>query len=174
MDRQDRLDDALEVSKGVVRSIARLIARTALDVAYGHDRYEVKVDEPKLSHWGDIITSEAFEFGKLNENSVIEVFGIDRFQPVLDRTGNDNSRANSLYVVEGAGYERVKNISSYDGDDPEFVMDGWRVRARRLAENGAYDPDGELIDFYETGSVMNKVFPEQIKTIGWMNLLDWD
>jgi hypothetical protein len=44
--------------------------------------------------------------------------------------------------------------------------DGWYVQARRLDDKGEYNPEGELIRFYQSGCFTNKA--EEVELVGNM------
>jgi hypothetical protein len=65
---------------------------------------------------------------------------------------HDDSRGQARFVVE----ESHPSMSSIDWPNPrqKFIFDpshlsehGWVVRARRLRDDGRYDPEGELVEF---------------------------
>ena len=59
----------------------------------------------------------------------------------------DKTRGRARFVVEA-----TEMTGGGTGHGPGDVYpDGWHVTARRLRDDGAYDPDGEVIRFYQTG-----------------------
>lgn len=69
----------------------------------------------------------------------------------------DLSYLKGAYVVEHARME-----GGGTGHGPGDVYpDGWHVRARKLADDGCYDPLGVMISFFQSGcfSVVNKEIP---------------
>jgi hypothetical protein len=130
----------------------------------------------KRAQVGDVIRSEAFALGvyetkrgrdgheKLNKKR-ITVDGITKSQPVgysnpdtprgkptqwleIETGAYDPSRGKALFVVEKANSQG----GSIGGHSPHDVFpDGWHIEARRLREDGTYNPRGEVIEFYQTG-----------------------
>lgn len=124
-----------------------------------------------LPQIGDVITSKDFAFGSWNYSlrSLIRVDGKTTSHPVtsgiseearmvaaavtgeispkevvIDYGAHDPSRGLAEFVVERAELEGGSTGGGMSGHDD--YPDEWHVTARRL-NNGAYDPNGELIDF---------------------------
>jgi hypothetical protein len=71
----------------------------------------------------------------------------------------DSSIANAKFVVETA------SLQGGCGDYP----DGWFVSARKLKDNGAYDPQGIEIGFYQSGCFIGVI--ERIQVVGKMKMM---
>lgn len=122
---------------------------------------------------GDIIRSEKFAYGcyetEFNNEGylqmvkgIIDVDGSTREQIAsyidpeskvrhpsyksIDIAAYDPSRGNALFVVEEARMEGGGTAMFND-----YYPDGWHVKARRLDSNRDYEPNGELIRFYQSG-----------------------
>ena len=65
-----------------------------------------------------------------------------------DISAYDESRGKAEFVVEEARMEGGGHAGHSPGD---IYPPGWRITARRLNNNGTYNPDGEIIKFYMTG-----------------------
>lgn len=142
-----------------------------------------------LPNMGDIITSPKFAFGYYDDEDkkFITVDGTTTERPVTYFVGedgrvalaaqsgkippkkrtvelgaNDPSRATAKFVVETAN---MQGGSHGFGDD---YPDGWHVRARRLSEDGSYDPKGEVIRFYMSGGFTCVV--NDVKIVGKMQM----
>lgn len=60
----------------------------------------------------------------------------------------DAKRPGKRYVVED-----TRHAGGGTGHGPHDVYpDGWEITARRLKDDGSYDPDGEVVRFYQSGS----------------------
>jgi len=78
---------------------------------------------------------------KLNDN-LVEVGHLTKV--VHENESNDPTRINSLFVVEHVKITTDKPKHSVSYAEEEYP----RVYARRLNEDGSYNPNGELIVFY--------------------------
>ena len=64
----------------------------------------------------------------------------------LDTQAFDLTRKDAEFLVEDA---RLQGGSGPHARD--VYPDGWHVTARRLNDDGSYNPDGEVIQFYQSG-----------------------
>lgn len=141
---------------------------------------------------GDIITSPHFAFGYLNydyennkpkniiyvdgytkhtRNVVATPRGKHRYNPEtgeeytkeVDLGRYDPSRGKAKFVVESA----VMCGGGYGHGPNDYYPDGWGVTARRLNDDGSYNPDGELISFYQ-GGCFNTTLKEPLEVVGKM------
>jgi hypothetical protein len=121
---------------------------------------------------GDVIQSERFQYGERDSRERITVGRCyDERDPVThEPTGNlipagdhiDESRTTAKFVVEWTGMD-----GGGTGHGPHDVYpDGWHVKARRLADDGSYDPRGEVIEFYQSGCFNCMV--EEVSVVGRM------
>lgn len=137
---------------------------------------------------GDIIVSAKFAWGYRSGNFIC-VDGATRSRPIRERiseekrleitasTGSippkwqdidegayDESRGAAKFVVESAAL----GGGGMSHNSP--IPNGWRVTARRLDSDGAYDPDGELIRFFTDRDFgLGDFIPlEDIQTVGQM------
>lgn len=141
---------------------------------------------------GDVIKSTAFEYGKCQTKWVAGNLEADRstilvgckggqvhwvqhltcnvdglhYKAEVDRVlhtdADDESRGSAEFVVE---YVALEGGGSGHGPHDVFP-DGWHVLARRLKADGSYDPQGEVVDFYQTGCFVNVVdSPDFIRTM---------
>lgn len=125
---------------------------------------------------GDVIRSEAFAFGTFDFPLDLKTrtLAVDRKKITVDgktrqhltnvrHKGRDSyeqvdigaydpSRGKALFVVEYA--EKEGGQEGNRMNNHEFFPDGWLVRARRLNSDRTYNPNGELISFYQTGSFL--------------------
>jgi len=146
-----------------------------------------------LPNIGDIITSEKFAFGYYEgeDKGLITIDGTTTKRlvtfyvkeeervttaaksgkvPPKTRTENlgayDQGRGKSKFVVESANMQ-----GGGTGHGPgDTYPDGWHVQARRLDENGTYDPNGEVICFYMSGCFTCMVDPINVKVVGKMQM----
>ncbi|MBT5023116.1 hypothetical protein HOK51_04380 [Candidatus Woesearchaeota archaeon] len=123
---------------------------------------------------GDIIRAEEFACGTYDSqfvdgdlilvNDEITIDGTKKYRPIgyrkkgtpwdepaeylqLDVCAYDESRGESMFVVEKA---HMGGGGTGHGLRDIFP-DGWYVEARRLGGDGAYNPGGEVIKFYQSG-----------------------
>ncbi len=146
-----------------------------------------------LPNIGDIITSEKFAFGyyENEDKALITIDGTTTKRPVtsfvseeervataaksgkipsktktVDLGAYDQGRAKAKFVVESANMQ-----GGGTGHGPGDVYpDGWHVRARQLDDKGAYDPNGEVIQFYMSGCFTCMVDPNDVKVVGEMQM----
>lgn len=141
---------------------------------------------------GDVITSQKFVYGyyeneerkavtidgKTTERNVPCSISEDERVAIAAKTGeippkkrimelgaHDPSRASAKFVVESAKME-----GGGGGHGGETYPDGWHVRARRLNEDGTYNPNGEAIRFYMTSGFTCLVEPEHVQIVGEMQM----
>lgn len=145
----------------------------------------------KLPQIGDIIASPKFAYGYYDgeDKKIVSIDGQTKKQPVTftigedervaeaARTGKippktrrvdlgayDKSRGGAKFVVENAALE-----GGGTGHGPfDVYPDGWHVTARRLKKDGTYDPSGECITFYMTGSFTIMVDSKDLRIVGKM------
>lgn len=142
---------------------------------------------------GDVITSKKFAYGYRYDETgdLVYVDGRTKKQPITeyiseekrvalaaktgkippktrtyDRGAYDKSRASALFVVEKADLKS----GGYGHGIHDAYPDGWCVRARRLKDNGTYNPTGEVIEFYTSGCFNNQLDPKDIKVIKKMKM----
>lgn len=78
----------------------------------------------------------------------------------LNVSAHDESRGDAKFVVE-----QTAMTGGGTGHGPHDVYpDGWQVTARRLTDEGNYDPNGESVYFYQSGSFTNLVKDVEICT----------
>jgi len=110
----------------------------------------------------DVITSPQFNFGTRQvsrfDEKPIEV-GFD--EPVQRDDASDETRGQARFVVINAGYGG--ETIAYGGPHDTW----WEVTAQRLAADGSYDPDGEIIQFKSGGWDRNI---DQVIYLGRMTL----
>lgn len=142
---------------------------------------------------GDIITSSKFAYGyyEREDKKLITIDGTTKKHPVTSYVNEDErvslaaksgkvppktrtvelgaydvSRAKAKFVVEKANMQ-----GGGTGHGPGDVYpDGWHVVARRLNDNGTYDQNGELIQFYMSGCFICMVEPKNVRIVGKMQL----
>lgn len=128
---------------------------------------------------GDVLTSQKFAFGYYADETkrIILVDGktIERLTTIfpsiecqqaakqkgrraprnrsVDLGAHDESRGRAEFVVESACMQGGARGNRHTSERP----DGWHVSARRLRDDGTYDPDGEVIDFYMSVFFTNAV-----------------
>jgi len=143
----------------------------------------------KLLNVGDVIISSKFAYGyyqDIDNKDLITVDGVttERLIPssvreeervvVAAQTGKipsktrtieygayDLNRATAKFVIERANMQ-----GGSTGHDA--YSDGWHVEARRLNEDGSYNPDEEVIHFYMSGSFTYLIESEDIEIVGKM------
>lgn len=85
---------------------------------------------------------------------------------IEDQGAYDPSRATAKFVVEAAN---MQGGGSGNGPGDDYP-DGWHVRARRLNEDGSYNPKGEAIHFYMSGFFLGMVEPKDVQIVGKMQM----
>ena len=148
--------------------------------------------EKSKANLGDIIRSEKFAFGyydrqedkrgylvpaldKITVDGKTKEYNVEFRKPgtpwdkpseyeTVNLGAYDKSRGESLFVVEKAQMQ-----GGGTGHGPHDIYpDGWYVEARRLNEDNSYNPDGELIKFYQSGC-FNCLIPEvEVEIVGKM------
>ncbi len=146
----------------------------------------------KLPNTGDVITSSKFAFGYYERKgkNLVTVDGETTKYPVeyyvsedrrvaaaaksgkvppktrtVELGAYDSSRAKAKFVVETARMQGGGIVSPGDG-----YPDGWHVQARRLNDDGTYNPRGEVIQFYMSGCFTYMVEPKDVKVVGKMQM----
>jgi hypothetical protein len=85
---------------------------------------------------------------------------------IQEETGlYDSTRGQARFIVETA---RSQGGGGCGQNDPIPYPDGWYVLARRLNDDGTFNPAGEVIAFYMTGNFTCMVKPEDVKIVGEM------
>lgn len=147
-----------------------------------------------LPNVGDVITSPNFAYGYYEdaERKFVVVDGRTKTRPVMSHVGEDErvaaaaesgtappkmrttelsaydpSRSTAKFIVEAAAMEGGGSGGHGPGDD---YPDGWHVKARRLNQDGSYDPDGEVIGFYMTGHFNCMINPKEVQVVGKMQM----
>jgi hypothetical protein len=144
-----------------------------------------------LPQQGDVITSPKFAFGSFDSNGRFWVDGTTRVHSVTKRltedervelaakTGKippkqevtrtptyDEARGTARFVVTNA-----KMTGGGTGHGPHDTFpDGWQIEARKLAQDGSYDPSGETIYFYMTGCFTTMVHPGELDVVDRLEL----
>jgi hypothetical protein len=146
--------------------------------------------QTKHANIGDIIRAEEFAFGKYGSKFNDE----GHLVPILDEVTVDGKTKTqiTLYTKPGTPWDKPReyisvNLGAYDssrgkalfvveeakmdgggstGYPGDFYPDGWHVTARRLSDDRKYNPDGELISFYQSGCFNCMV--EEVEVIGRM------
>ena len=151
----------------------------------------------KLPNLGDVISSAKFAFGyhpysgQRRNKKIILVDGKTEKYPIemtvseesrlrttakigkipprtvtLELGAHDPSRATAKFVVEKANMEG--GGTGHGAGD--VYPDGWHVEARRLNEDGTYNPKGEVILFYMSGCFTNTVEMKDIQIVSKMDV----
>lgn len=151
------------------------------------------MSKKNLLNIGDIIISEKFAFGYYDseDRKLITIDGTTTKHPVtfyvneeeriataaksgkvpsktrtVDLGAYDQSRRKAKFVVESANMQ-----GGGTGHGPGDVYpDGWHVQARRLNNNGTYDPKGEVIRFYMSGCFTCIIDKSDVKVVGKMQM----
>ncbi|MDR3612637.1 MAG: hypothetical protein P4L53_03670 [Candidatus Obscuribacterales bacterium] len=92
---------------------------------------------------GDVIRSEHFIWGRSWLGPVTVGYAgpkEDREDNEFAETDHDDSRSSACFVVEEADFK--------GGSFTQCRPDGKYVLARRLHDDGTYDPDGKLVEFW--------------------------
>ena len=147
-----------------------------------------------LPNVGDVIMSRLFPYGYYQRDSgkkLIIVDGTTTKHPeksnlkedervaIAAKTGQippktrieelgayDPSRAEAKFVIEKA---KMQGGGAAHGPG-DFYPDGWHVQARRLSDSGTYDPNGEVISFFMSGSFTNKIELKDVRVVGKMQM----
>lgn len=133
------------------------------------------MDRTNKANLGDVIRSEQFAFGYyasqrnsdgnlVPKTDVITVDGKTREHPVqFRRSGTAQDQKTEFETVELGAYDESRGLAQFvvenaqmqgggTGHGPGDVFpDGWYVQARKLDETGSYNPNGELVQFYQSG-----------------------
>ena len=146
-----------------------------------------------LPNVGDIITSPKFAYGYYGreDKQLITVDGTTTKHPVtfhvnedervaaaaksgkvpsktriVELGAHDPSRAKAKFVVEVAN---IQGGGTGHGSG-DVYPDGWHVQARRLNDDGTYNPNGEIIRFYMSGCFTCMVKPKDVQVVGKMQM----
>ena len=153
-----------------------------------------------LPQVGDIIRSIRFVYGErdlFGRNKRIKV-GRDEPQYIVSRYPTDEEvmayiKKNNQMLPSGAWIEEDYGSPDLTRAKAEYVVfetkrqgggagmgvvfghndvypDGWHVVAKRLDEGRRWNPDGEEIEFYMTGSFINIIPPNKVLIVGKMNM----
>lgn len=144
----------------------------------------------RLAQVGDVITSKKFAYGCRDISDKSKVISIGLSITVIPRPmtkqeiadyvlknhrypsndtidvdyrADDITRSYAKFVVVQAGYAGGGGAQGGETYDNE-----WQVFAQKLLPNGTYDPDGEIIVFFMTGSYEGTVDPKDITFVGHM------
>lgn len=147
----------------------------------------------RLPQKGDIIVSKRFIYGYKNysQPSIIEV-GDNSPHHVIGRKMTDKEIVTYVethhrmppdrYIDEDLGVpDQSRGIAKFvviDGvmsgggtaQGNDVYPDGWHVLARRLNNQGLFDPKGEVIAFYMTGCFIGMIPPEEVQILGHMQI----
>jgi hypothetical protein len=94
----------------------------------------------------DVITSPKFQFGMRQGSRFDDKPTEVGFDKRFDRDdGSDATRVLARFVVLNAGYGG--ETIAYGGPHDTW----WEVTAQRLADDGSYNPEGEIIQFKSGG-----------------------
>ena len=104
---------------------------------------------------GDVIVSEHFAKGWTKENGHLLVGEIYYGKPEGDFF--DSERGKAKFVVEEVDY-----VFPTEG-----TADCWKIRARRLTDDGTYDPNGEAIAFYMESDYTTP-YIDEVEVVGKM------
>ena len=110
----------------------------------------------------DVIASPRFQFGTQHRSRFDDqpiVVGLE--QPVGGDDQSDQTRSEARFVVLNAGYGG--ETIAYGGPHDTW----WEVTAQRLAADGSYNPEGEIIQF-KSGGWDNNI--DEVTCLGRMNL----
>ena len=79
---------------------------------------------------------------------------------------HDPSRAEAKFVIEAANME-----GGGTGHGPGDVYpDDWHVKARRLNDDGTYNPNGEVIQFFMGGCFAYMIDLKDVQVVGKMQM----
>lgn len=147
----------------------------------------------RLPQKGDIIVCKRFVYGYKNyvNPSLIEV-GDSSPQHIIGRKMTDEETVAYVethhkmppdqYIDEDLGvpdksrgtakFVVIDGVMSGGGiaQGNDVYPDGWHITARRLNNQGSFDPKGEVIVFYMTGCFINMIPPEEVQILGHMQV----
>ncbi|MCK4799700.1 hypothetical protein KAS31_01865 [Candidatus Parcubacteria bacterium] len=143
----------------------------------------------QMPQTGDVIVSPKFAYGYYKseeDKNIIIVDGKTIEHPVTSRIGEDERVKIAAETGKAPPRNKITELGAYDHSraSAKFVVesakmqggdtgrdaypDGWHVKARRLAENDSYDPNGELIKFYMSGCFTYMVELEDVEIVSKM------
>jgi len=108
---------------------------------------------------GDVIVCEAFARGwRLCWSDTGKPYGLIRVMDVplevndYHEDRHDDARGQARFVVEESHPSRSSvswpnHHRKYEHQPVDYSETGWVVRARRLRDDGTYDPEGEMVEF---------------------------
>lgn len=76
--------------------------------------------------------------------------------------GDAEEEYDTDYLIGDYVVERTRITGGQTGRD--FYPDGHQVRARKLNEDGSYDPGGTVVEFYQSGCFTNMISPNEVET----------
>lgn len=138
---------------------------------------------------GDVIVCEAFVRGwrqrwRKPDGSIGEPHGPIRVMDVPLKVNDchenchDDARGQAKFVVEESHPSRssiswLNRYRKYEHQPVDYSETGWVVRARRLRDDGTYDPEGELVEFTtyassEARTIVRKTNAYALRE-GWTN-----
>jgi len=111
---------------------------------------------------GDVIKSEMFGCVSVLGRQVPIKKGKHGVMQVVEFI--DETLADAEFVVE-----ETKSKGGGIGHGPHDIYpNGWHVTARKLSKDGSYNPDGEVIKFYQSGAFSNKI--SEVEVVGKMEI----
>lgn len=146
-------------------------------------------DKKNLPDFGDVITSSKFAYGYYDTNrEIVTVDGITTTHPVTSRVSEDERVAEAArsgkippveITVEFGTFDLSRGEAKFvveEAKEPEYGIgdaykDDWHVRARRLYENGTYNPEGEIIQFSMSQGVHRKIGLNDVMIVGKMRMI---
>ena len=151
------------------------------------------METKNLPNVGDVIMSSKFAYGyyEHKDKKLINIDGKTKKHPVtsyvsedervtvaaksgkvpsktrtVELGAHDPDRARAKFVIETANME-----GGGTGHGPHDVYpNGWHIKARRLNNDGTYNPNGEVIRFFMTGWFGCMVDPKDVRVVGKMQM----
>lgn len=137
---------------------------------YGYDEDFKHVDKKRITIDGNPTEKHQIRVGINEDERVTMAAETGKIPPkkrILDYGACDPSRATAKFVVESA----AMGGGGTGHGAHDVYGDGWHIRARRLNKDGSFDPNGEVIGFYMTGSFTCMVEAKDIKVVSKMKMI---
>lgn len=78
--------------------------------------------------------------------------------------GETEEEYDTDYLIGDYVVERTRMTGGGSGHGyNDYYPDGHQVRARKLNEDGSYDPDGTVVEFYQSGCFNNTILPGEVE-----------
>ena len=121
-------------------------------------------ENKKFPEFGDVIMSPKFVFGEKSKDGLVRFLFDKRYENHIGEA-QDFSRSEARFVVESAF------LITADRENRTLVG-SFQVTARRLNDDGTYNINGELLDFFMSG-LYGTIFIDDVKVVGKMKSVNF-